>query len=178
MRTEGPVSGEAGLQAGTDGEAVSCDDGRQSPAAAAIQRGVQRLLRDHGFASVCELPLRSGRRADVVALGPKSELWIIEIKSSLADFRSDFKWPEYRDYSDRLYFAVDGDFPVDVLPEDAGLIVADRYGGAIIRPAPDHRLPVARRKTMILAFAQTAAERLQRLRDPAHVATPTNGVTT
>ena len=177
MRSEARRSAEDVSLEGRDAEGLSCDDGRQSAAAAAIQRGVQRLLREHGLASICELPLRNGRRADIVAIGPKSEVVIVEIKSSLADFRADGKWPAYRDYCDRLYFAVDADFPTEVLPEETGLIVADRYGGAFVRGAPDHKLAASRRKAMVLAFAQTAAERLQRMRDPGHVATPASGVT-
>ena len=135
--------------------------------AARILRGVQRLLRTQGFESLSEMPLGNGRRADVMAIGPASDIWIVEIKSSIADFRADHKWPEYRDYCDALFFAVAPDFPVEILPPDTGLMLADAYGGEIIRNAPEHRLAAARRKAALLAFARTAAMRLQTLTDPA-----------
>src|SRR5579859_1879602 len=106
-------------------------DGRQSPQASAIQRGVGRLLRAQGFAMVTELPLASGRRADVVGLGAGGELWIVEIKSSVEDFRVDRKWPDYRLFCDRLYFATRADVPADIFPDDTGLILADAYGAEL-----------------------------------------------
>jgi hypothetical protein len=141
-------------------------DARQSPAAQEIARGAVRLLARHGFACVAELPLPNGRRADLVAVSATGEIWIIEIKSSLEDFRSDQKWPEYQDFSDRLLFAVKPDFPADVLPEQTGLILADRYGGEIVRPAPEVRLAAPRRKAMTLRFARAAALRLSLAMDP------------
>jgi hypothetical protein len=141
-------------------------DGRQSPMACDICRGVARLLRAHGLASLPEVALANTRRADLLGISGSGEIWIVEIKSSLEDFRGDAKWPEYRDYCDRLFFAVAPTFPREVLPEDAGLIVADRYGGAILRPAPEHRLAGARRKAMTLHLARTAAFRLQGVIDP------------
>jgi len=145
---------------------LSSDDGRQSAAALEIQRGVVRTLARLGLAAVTELPLPNGRRADVVALSPSGDLTIIEIKSCLDDFRTDGKWPEYRDYSDRLMFAVGPSFPLEVLPEDAGLIVADRYGGEVLRESPLMRLAPARRKVMMLRFARAAAFRLSWIADP------------
>lgn len=147
-------------------DAVLCNDGRQSPAAAAIQRGVCRYLRALGHSVVTELALMTGRRADVVALAPNGELWIAEIKSCLNDYRTDRKWQGYREHCDRLYFAVDADFPLEVLPSEAGLIVADRYGAALLREAAEHRLIPARRKAVTLRFAHAAALRLQRHLDP------------
>jgi hypothetical protein len=141
-------------------------DGRQSPAAAEIARGAVRLLARHGLASVAELPLPNGRRADLVALTPAGDLWILEIKSCLEDFRADQKWPDYRGFCDRLYFAVKPDFPLDALPAEAGLVLADRYGGEIVREAPLHRLAAARRKTMTLRFARAGALRLSLVLDP------------
>src|SRR5262249_38244379 len=99
-------------------------DARQSPAAADICRGVARLLRAHGMASLAEVPLANGRRADVVAIATGGEIWIAEIKSSVEDFRADGKWPEYREFCDRLFFAVAPTFPCEMLPLDTGLIVA------------------------------------------------------
>lgn len=131
-----------------------------------IERGASRLLWSHGLASVAELPLPDGRRADLVAIAANGRIAIVEIKSCLADYRSDNKWRDYLAYCDAFYFAVDQNFPSLVLPGDTGLIVADRYGGAILRPAVDHPLAPARRKAMTLRFAKAAAGRLLALRDP------------
>jgi hypothetical protein len=141
-------------------------DGRQSETASKIGRGVCRLLCAHGFSCVSELPLASGRRADLVALGRKGEIWIVEIKSSVADFRADHKWPDYRIHCDRFFFAVDPDMPAEILPESAGLIVADGFGAEILRDAPEHALSAATRKAMLLRFAHAAAARLGALLDP------------
>jgi hypothetical protein len=148
-------------------------DGRQSPHAATVQRGVGRLLRTHGFAMVTELPLATGRRADVVGLGPDGEIWIVEIKSSVEDFRVDRKWPDYRFSCDRLFFATHAEVPLDIFPDDAGLILADSYGGELVRPAPEHRLAGAPRKVMLLRFAHAAALRLHGLIDPGASTTAT-----
>lgn len=134
--------------------------------AADICRGVGRLLRAHGMASLAEVQLGNGRRADVVAIATDGEIWIAEIKSSLEDFRADGKWPEYRAFCDRLFFAVAPAFPREVLPAETGLIVADRYGGEIVREAPEHRLAGARRKAMTLRLVHAAALRLQAVIDP------------
>jgi hypothetical protein len=131
-----------------------------------VCRGVGRLLRALSFAVVNELPLPNGRRADVVGLSPSGDIWIVEVKSCLEDLRVDAKWPEYRDFSDALFFAVAPDFPHAVLPSDTGLILADRYGGEIVRQAPETRLAAARRKAMTLRFARAAAFTLQGLADP------------
>jgi hypothetical protein len=142
-------------------------DRRQSAAALAICTGSRRLLAGLGYASVTELALASGRRADIIALGPDGCIWIVEVKSSVADFRADRKWPEYRLFCDRFFFAVPGDFPAEILPEDAGLIVADGFGAALVREAPEHRLAGARRKAVTLRFAHAAANRHHMLVDPA-----------
>jgi hypothetical protein len=110
--------------------------------------------------------LANGKRADFVGLSANGSIWIVEIKSSLGDFRCDQKWPAYRAFCDRLFFAVAPDFPREVLPEDTGLIIADRYGGEILRPAPEHKLPSTRRRTMTLQLARTAALRLHAASDP------------
>ncbi|KAB2911712.1 MAG: MmcB family DNA repair protein [Hyphomicrobiaceae bacterium] len=141
-------------------------DGRQSPAAFDICRGVARVLKAHGFAVVTEVALANGRRADVAAVAEGGEIWIVEIKSCIEDFRADEKWPEYRDYCDRLFFAVAPGFPSEVLPPDAGLVIADRYGGEIVRPAPEHKLAAARRKAVTLRMLRVAAGRLQGAIDP------------
>ena len=145
-------------------------DGRQSAPAAAVQRGVGRLLRAQGFAMVTELPLSTGRRADVVGLSGHGEIWIVEIKSSLEDFRTDLKWPEYRLSCDRLFFATHAAVPAAIFPKDAGLILADSYGAELLRDAPEHRLPGATRKAMLLRFAHAAALKLHGLIDPAVLA--------
>lgn len=141
-------------------------DGRQSQAASEICRGVARLLKSHGFAAVCEVTLANGRRADVVGLSVHGDIWIVEIKSSIEDFRADHKWPEYREFCDRLLFAVSPEFPNEILPADTGLIIADRYGGELLRPAPEHKLTGPRRKAMTLRVARVAALRLQGVIDP------------
>jgi len=141
-------------------------DARQSPTALAIARGTARLLHSLGLASVQELPLPSGRRADLVALCGDGAVWIIEIKSSVADFRADQKWMDYRLHCDRLFFATTIDVPCEIFPKDTGLIVADAFGASIVCEAPEHRLPAATRKRMMLRFAHAAALRLQALGDP------------
>ncbi len=141
-------------------------DGRQSGTAAAVQRGLCRLLKAHGFAVLTEFTLATGRRADVAALKPDGTLWIVEIKSSPEDYFVDVKWPEYRAYCDALYFAVPTTLDTAILPEDAGLIVADSYGAEILRPAPTHTLLAARRKAVTVSFARVAAQRLHGLWDP------------
>ena len=141
-------------------------DGRQSDTALAIARGTMRLLHAHGFSVVSELPLASGRRADLVALDGKGEIWIVEIKSSVADFRADQKWMDYRLHCDRLFFATCQEVPCKIFPPDTGLIVADAFGASVVCEAPEHRLPAPTRKSMMLAIARSAALRLQALADP------------
>lgn len=141
-------------------------DGRQSETALLVQRGVCRLLRQAGFASLPEVTLASGRRADVMAVSDAGAIWIIEIKSSPADLRSDQKWPEYRDFCDRLYFAIPPDMNAALLPAEAGLIVADGWGAEVLREPADHPLHATRRKAVTLAFARAAALRLHGLYDP------------
>ena len=141
-------------------------DGRQSETALAIARGTARLLRSLGFASVSELPLPSGRRADLVALNDRGEIWTVEIKSSVEDLRADQKWHEYRAHCDRLFFAFTQDLPCEIFPEQTGLIVADAYGAHMHCEAPEHRLPAPTRKLMTVRFAMAAALRINRLIDP------------
>ena len=147
-------------------------DGRQSETALAVARGTGRLLRSLGFSTVSELPLPSGRRADLVALDARGEVWIVEIKSSLADFRADQKWEDYRQHCDRLFFAFTRDLPCEIFPDEVGLIVADAYGAHMHCEAPQHRLGAATRKVMLLRFAHAAALRLNRLADPQGHAEP------
>ena len=149
-----------------DSDPVVAFDGRQSAIAAEIQRGVCRALRALGHSVVTELSLSNGRRADVVGLSPGGDIWIVEIKSCLLDFQTDGKWTEYRPHCDRLYFAVAPDFPCHVIPEEAGLMLADRYGAHLVREPLEEGLAAARRKAMMLCFARAAALRLQLHLDP------------
>lgn len=141
-------------------------DGRQSEIALAVARGVRRFLRALGYATLTEMPLPSGRRADIVALGPDGTIHIIEIKSSLADFRADAKWQDYRAHCDRLFFAVPQSLPAEIMPPDAGLIIADAYGAELLRAAPEHRLAPATRRALLIRFGEAAAHRLHALHDP------------
>ncbi len=131
-----------------------------------LARGVCRHLLGHGFVTVEELVPANGLRVDVLALGPKGEVWIIECKSGRMDFTSDRKWQNYLEWCDRFFWAVDADFPIDLLPEGSGLIIADGYDAEILRIGPQSPLPGARRKALVQKFARHAALRLQALRDP------------
>src|SRR3954449_1143086 len=142
-------------------------DRRQSETALAIARGTARLLRSLGFSCISELPLPSGRRADLVALNERGEIWIVEIKSSIEDLRADQKWMDYRLHCDRLFFATTMEVPCEIFPKDTGLIVADAFGAQIVCEAPTHKLHASTRKSMMLSFARCAALRLQCLTDPA-----------
>jgi hypothetical protein len=135
-----------------------------------IRRAASRFCALSGWAPVEEMPLPNGRRADLVALLPGGDFAIIEVKSGPRDFLADAKWPEYRDYADRLYFAVDLEFPVALLPADAGLILAAPPEAALHREAPLHRLSPARRRALLLRFATLAAGRLAALSDPSGAA--------
>ena len=131
-----------------------------------VQRGVGRLLRAAGFAILPEFTLATGRRADVIGLNPAGTIWIVEIKSSIEDFRADSKWPEYRDYCDRLFFAIPPSVPEEIIPPETGLIIADSWGADILRHPGDAPLHASRRKAVTLAFARAAALRLHGLYDP------------
>ena len=141
-------------------------DGRQSQTALSVARGTMRLLHQFGFSAVSELPLPSGRRADLTALNAAGDIWIVEIKSSVEDFRADQKWVDYRAHCDRLFFATTVEVPCEIFPKDTGLIVADAFGAEIVCEAPEHRLHASTRRSMMLAFARAAALRLSALADP------------
>ena len=141
-------------------------DGRQSETALAIARGTARYLHALGYCVVSELPLPSGRRADLVALGGDGEIIIVEIKSSVADFRADQKWMDYRRHCDRLFFATHSGVPCEIFPAEAGLIVADAFGASIVSEAPELRIAAATRRSVTLRFAHAAALRLQAVADP------------
>jgi hypothetical protein len=134
--------------------------------AALLTRGTCRALEQLGFASLVEFPLANGRRADILALGKTGDLVIVEIKSSVADFRADRKWIAYRDFSDRLYFAVANDFPRLLIPDECGLMVADSFSAVVLRDGSTTRLGAVRRRALTMRFARIAATRLRRLLDP------------
>jgi hypothetical protein len=141
-------------------------DRRQSDTALAIARGTSRLLRSLGFSCVSELTLPSGRRADLVAMNARGDIWIVEIKSSVEDLRADQKWQDYRMHCDRLFFAFTQEMPCEIFPSGTGLIVADAYSAHLHCDAPEHRMAAATRKSMIVSFGLLAAQRISRLADP------------
>jgi hypothetical protein len=141
----------------------------EPPLATLLTRGVCRALHQLGYASLAEFPLANGRRADVLALGKRGDLVIVEIKSSVADFRADHKWPLYREFADRLVFAVASGFPTALIPEECGLMVADAFGAALLRDGHSAPLAAARRRSLTLRFARIAATRMHRVLDPEAV---------
>lgn len=130
-----------------------------------LARGICRHLSAYDFRGITEFVPRSGLRVDVMAVGPKGELWVIECKSSRADYMTDSKWQGYLEFCDRFYWAVDADFPREILPEGTGIFLADAYGAEMLRDAPEHRLAAARRKSLMIKIARTASERLLRATD-------------
>jgi len=146
---------------------MATDSARGEGAASAIARGVRRLLRAQGFCSVTELPLLDGRRADIVAVNAGGAIVIVEVKSSIADFRADHKWRDYLAHCDQLYFAIPQTLPAEIMPAAEGLIVADAYGAAIFREAATRKVAPATRRAVLLRFAQAAADRLHRIADPS-----------
>ncbi len=131
-----------------------------------LARGVCRHLLSYNFTTVEEFVPERGKRVDVMALGPKGEIWVIECKSSREDFKADQKWQGYLEWCDRYFWAVDESFPLELLPDDTGLIIADAYAAEVIRMAPFDKLAAARRKKVTLKFARDVALRHQRMRDP------------
>ncbi|WP_323036272.1 MmcB family DNA repair protein [Pararhodobacter sp.] len=131
-----------------------------------LARGVCRLLRSHDFATLDEVTPIAGLRVDVMGLGPKGEIWVVECKSCRADFTSDHKWQGYLDWCDRFFWAVPAEFPTEILPAETGLIVADDYFGDVITMAPLQPLAAARRKVLTVKFARMAALRHHAMRDP------------
>jgi len=148
------------------GSAADSLSAGEALAAALLARGVCRTLEQLGYASLLEFPLANGRRADIIALGRGGDLIIVEIKSSVADFCADRKWPDYREFADRFYFAVPNGFPISPIPEECGLIVADAFAAAMIREGAANSLAPGRRKALTLRFALAAAARLRRHLDP------------
>ena len=132
----------------------------------AVCRGACRLMRQMGHSVLLELPLPDGRRADIFAVGRAGELVIVEVKSSIEDWRVDGKWPDYLDWCDQLYVAIPVDFPRALIPDEIGLIVADAYGGEVLRHPPRRPVVAARRKALLIDCARLASERLARIEDP------------
>jgi len=124
--------------------------------------GVQALFYDLGYCSITEMRLSSGRRVDVIGLDRRGRFAVAEIKTNLADLRSDQKWPEYLAFCDRFYFAVPVNFPIEIVPTETGLIVADQFGGEILRPSQHHIMTMGRRNRQIMQFARTAGMRLRK----------------
>ena len=156
-------------RAGVHGSSAEADAAHSTPdITLAVTRGAARHFEDLGAAVLTEFTLSSGRRADIVALHPDGTLDIVEVKSGLADFQSDTKWPDYGAFCDRFYFAVAADFPMDVLPEEGvcGLVIADAWTAEIVRAAPVHKLAGSRRRAVTQRFARIAAQRLRQLTDP------------
>jgi hypothetical protein len=140
-----------------------------------LARGVCRHLRGLDFAGLCEFTPAPGLRVDVMGLGPRGEVWIIECKSSRVDFTSDRKWSGYLEWCDRFFWAVDTDFPAEILPPESGLILADAFDAEIQRMPESHALPGARRRALTQRFARVAAGRLGSLLDPGPVGAPARG---
>ncbi len=147
-------------------QAQSESPGAEERLAAALARGVSRTLGAHGGATLTEFTLRTGRRVDVIGVDDRGEITIVEIKTSVADFRSDGKWPEYLDFCDYFYFAVPEDFPRELLPDDCGVMVADAYEALILVPSEARPVNGSRRRALILRFARAAAQRLNAYTDP------------
>lgn len=145
---------------------VESESSEVAGSAKGICRGAIRLLRTHGYACAVEITLKSGRRADILAIGPTGEILIVEVKSSVADFQADKKWIEYREYCERLLFAVDQNFPTELIPAPMGLIVCDQYSGDIIREGDLSLIAPSRRKSIILLVARISSDRLNKLYDP------------
>ena len=138
-------------------------EGRRTPKPL---RGAVRLLEAMGHGTLTEFPLKSGRRADILSLGAKGEIWIVEVKSGVPDFRSDHKWQDYLEWCDRFFFAVGPTFPTHILPADAGLLIADEYDAVVEREPKTVPLLGSRRKALTLRFAHLAARRLSGREDP------------
>jgi len=160
--TELKPSTAARFGVGSDPQA----DGRQSERARDIARGCCRLLAQLGLVAVPEVTLPNRRRADLTTLSPKGAIGIVEIKSSIADFQADQKWPAYLDCCETFHFAVGPDFPIEILPECNGVIIADRYGAEIVRPAPMRKISAPTRKALTLLIARSASARLMQIADP------------
>ena len=138
----------------------------------AVGRGIARLFARNGIWCLAEMPLRNGRRADLMGVDEKGRLVIVEIKVARGDLLGDGKWPDYLDFCDRFYWGVPPGLDRSPLegdgyrPDCCGIIVADGYDAEIVRPAPLHPLAAARRKCEIERLARTALRRLTVGADP------------
>lgn len=145
---------EAAALPGTDGRAGE------------VARGVGRRLSRLGYGTLTEFRVGKGRRVDVIGMDRKSHFIIVEIKTSVADFRGDMKWTDYLPWCDEYYFAVPPDFPKEILPEDHGVMVADAWDATILRPSPEAPMNGTRRRSQAVKFGLTASNRLHNLLDP------------
>jgi hypothetical protein len=161
-------NGSTHLAGGTGG-----DGAIQMPGARGLARGVCRSLYHLGYTCLTEFKLASRRRVDIIGMDAGGVIMIVEVKSSIEDFRADRKWREYQDFCDFFFFAVAEDFPREVLPEECGLLIADPYGAVLVRQAPELKLNAARRRAQTLRFAHVAGQRLARFVDPGPIPTPT-----
>ena len=150
--------------------ALPCPDANAPAPGQRLARGVARHLRARGFAPLLEYVPARGLRVDVMALGPRGEVWVVECKSGLPDYRADHKWQGYLGWCDRFFWAVDTAFPAEILPEETGLIRADPFGAEIVRQGTERKLAPARRRVLVQAFARQAALRLLSVRDPGGLA--------
>ena len=155
------------LRSSDPAAAAPADSAEAGGRALRMARGVCRFLAARGYSTLTEFPVGKGRRVDVIGLNREQRFVIVEIKTTLADFRGDAKWPDYLPWCDAYYFAVPDDFPADILPADQGLLVADAFDAAAIREAPERTMNATRRRTQILKFALAAGQRLQQALDPA-----------
>ena len=169
MYSRTPESGIAKPADAAVAEAGGPVSGLGPPGGRALRmaRGVCRFLAAQGYSTLTEFPVGKGRRVDAIGLNRDRQFAIVEIKTSIADFRGDAKWPDYLPWCDAYYFAVPADFPADILPADQGLLVADAFDAAVIREAPVRPMNATRRRTQILKFALAAGQRLQQALDPA-----------
>lgn len=155
------------LRASDPAAAAPADSAETGGRALRMARGVCRFLAARGYSTLTEFPVGKGRRVDVIGLNREQRFVIVEIKTTLADFRGDTKWPDYLPWCDAYYFAVPDGFPADILPPDQGLLVADAFDAAAIREAPERTMNATRRRTQILKFALAAGQRLQQTLDPS-----------
>ena len=155
------------MAAAREPRSVVADAGGDSADARDVARGVCRTLGDMGYSTLTEMRLATGRRVDVIGLDRKGIFAIVEIKVSVADLRGDRKWSDYLPFCDVFYFAIPAGFPREQVPADAGLIIADRFGGAVARPSEVSTLAPARRRAQTLRFARIAADRMRQVTDPA-----------
>ena len=145
----------------------------EAPAdAPTVCRGIQRLFARNDIWLLSEMPLRNGRRADLMGVDPKGRIVIVEVKVQRGDLLGDGKWPDYLDFCDRFYWGLPPTIDREILdrddyrPDCCGIVVADGYDGEIVRPAPLHPLAAARRKVEVERIARAALRRATVAGDP------------